>query len=226
MSTPVTPGINPPPTTYPIPAPGDGVTSANTLQYVQPIVDAIGWLQSKVPGANPVGSPIALWQHVANSSLVVSSSNWAKTYLDFTIGTPVVHQISSGSEKFMIPLNLVPGTVIDSMNLYCIGSWTLVSGTTHGANLPVTMPLLELFKLNWNTALGGNSLTGSVVDSQSDTSASVVAYEEIHFIGKNLVTPEVVSPLCQYFLRVTGEQGTHYQNGFSVLAGNVLVSSS
>lgn len=217
MSTPITPAANLPPATYPIPAAGDGVTSANTAQYVQPLADSIAFLQNLTPGATPAGSPLFLWSRVGSAELENASAVWRKRYVDGTFGYSRVEQFALGVERFLMPLLIPAGATIRSMTVF-------VRGSTH-ASLPLAMPKLELIKQDLEASLSfGEPPVFTLIESQSDVSPDVTTYAQIHTISKVLGTPELVTSACIYSLRITSENGTNEVLGYHVFAGNVGVS--
>lgn len=204
MSTPITPTANIPPATYPIPAPGESVSSANTAQFVQPLADAIAWLRARVPGANAPASVL----RVCSSSERFETSGWTTT-----TGFRQVNQadvsIAWGLE---ILLNVTPGAVVRAFR-------ASVQAQAHGA-LPASMPTLTLWRVD--TSTGARVQVGTTA---TDPSGSTGAYAAYHTISQALGTPLTLGANEQLYMVLTGESGANSVVGLHYFNGSVDVSS-
>jgi hypothetical protein len=224
MSTPITPVPNPPPATYPIPAPGEGVTSANTAQFVQPLADSVAWVASKVPGLNPSSALINL---VLPPQLAVCSTNGGTTALttDWLLACGITtraiwfqqHLTGGDAVRYALSQSLTQGMVIHGF------AADIEAAGGHGA-LPGIMPLVSLVKSA--RAIGGAIAAHTVIDSQVDSSPTVVAYQKMHTIAKALATPETVDlSLWCYELIIVGEGAANSLVGANLADVRLSVSA-
>jgi len=220
MSTPLTPVATVPPSTYPLIAPGDGVTSANFAQTAQPIINAIAWLRGKLPGANPSSAPIDLVIPTALGMTRATSVQWVRKAVTIFTDPDVLWQQTVATQDaviFSLDSCLRQGMVISAFSCDFLGA----SG--HAGTLPGQMPTVQLFKIA--RGIGTIVQPRTLVDSIVDPTATAAAYELIHTISRTLGSPETVDlSAYRYLLYVYGEGNTNAQVGSVIISARLSVS--
>lgn len=193
MSTPLTAIPGPPPATYPLIAPGDGVTSANFAQTAQPIINTLGWVTTRIVMLSPeLAAP--------------TGSDWLLAHFGVTFRAAWVQNALTHGDSLRWPLGpyLLQGQKITAITI----DWV---AATH-ASLPATMPALSLKKTArglGTTIYAFSSPTVTNVQSVSD-SAALSPYQTLHTISVTLGTPEVVDLTAfAYELVFFGEASTN-----------------
>lgn len=224
MTLVVTPTNGPWASTLSIPADGEAVSSASVLGYMQEVANRLEFLRQRTPGANPVANLLEIVYPTA-SGLPGYAADWSQTVAGII---PVWRQGASvaatGGPLYCLDNRLQQGMSIRGM------AGDIVGKNGHGA-LPATMPTVRLLKFarSIGTAAATYIASGpamTVVDTQSDLSANVAAYEVVHVVTKTLASPEVVDLAnWNYFLQLNGEYGANFVAGTLVVNPRISVSA-
>jgi hypothetical protein len=110
----------------------------------------------------------------------------------------VMVQQTLTSTVFVIPIDVPVGTVIEALSVNCSGGY---DGNTH-SSLPANKPILRLLEIDSAGAI-------TEIDAQTDTSASVGAYDASHSIDLVLGSPYTTLGLRRYLLSFQGESGAN-----------------
>ncbi len=111
-----------------------------------------------------------------------------------------------------IDVELPDGCVVNEFHAILDGA------PAHGA-LPGAMPSVALVKTDFTS---GSVLVPTIVSTQTDTSASVAAYELAHTVSKTGLTETVTRSTHRYFIAITGEGGANFVAGLAVYAVKVV----
>jgi hypothetical protein len=200
-----------------IPQDLEPANSASIALYVQELANRLEYLRSRLPGATAPANAIDRFPALNSGYIQSSVTDWSpNAFASSNVYGYVWQQIAVAQTQARVQIPLDPllqtGMVIKAMSIdYC--------GRNHGA-LPVTMPLLELYKLprglvaysNYFLPGGGGSVAATLIDSQVDTSGSVVAFESLHAVSKTLAAAEAVDLAnFSYVLAFKGEYGVNAQ---------------
>lgn len=120
-----------------------------------------------------------------------------------TIGGLLWGQADLGGALY-IPLAPPPGRTITAFRSRVRGNLGHLTTTIH-SGLPATMPTTSLVRSKYD----GSAI--EVVDTVTDSSASVAVYDDDHDMTKTLSSPHTVSSDYSYYIRIVGEASTNAQ---------------
>ncbi len=202
MSETYTPNPANNPSAYTAPVDGDLKPVASVRVMLEGLADKaahLDWPESDATKKYPLASRL-LTRTVRAAFVPSVPANWTSLLGGAMVQTGGTPTVSGG---FQI-LDLPDGAVLSELRIYIdpIGG--------HGA-LPATMPKVQVFR--WVPATG---VSTSLV-SQTDPSASVVAYEALHVITATLGTTETIDNVNNVYAVVfDSEGGANSLNGLQV----------
>lgn len=212
MTTPLTPIATALPATVSIPSNGESLTEASLVTFVQPIINAAEFIGSRVPGANRSAVPLEIMFGAGDAGTtqgLFGSPDWV-----LTSGPSVTQRLAwvqasraiGDSIRWQLNSRLTQGMVIRGFTIDLIGQ------SSHAA-LPSIMPVARLVKSARGIGTSVYRVSApvvTIVDSQTDSSANVTAYQLLHTITKTLSSPETIDLTSfLYELIIFGEGGAN-----------------
>lgn len=186
-------------------ADGEAANSTNELLSHQDLADRTRWLYNRSIEAKGGVYQIPL----VPSMLMLGGWTQRFAWDNANNGLVQFSALVGSTDRIHIPLPALIDCSFSNVILTVDGDANGVG--PHGA-LP-TLPTVYLYKLN---AAAG---TWSLVGSQTDTSASVAAYEVLHTITYTPGPPQVMDADTQYQIQIEGESGATSINNALVIFG-------
>ncbi len=178
------------------PAAGDPRSSASVLDPVKDITDRLVYLRNRTKTKTLAGMQIPLSAFITDQETLANPDAWQYR------ARYIIEHDKSNNNKAVGEVGFWLPSGVTVTEVQCVAHGDIFVTGTH-AGLPATMPQIRFREMN---------TTGTVnyTASQSDTSASVVAYEADHAI--TCVVSRLIDPLARYMIIVDGEQGANSLN--------------
>lgn len=132
---------------------------------------------------------------------VATPSGWA---FNFSAGTCGWDMAGANSEELVLALPFRPGDSILTVTMRLEGSAT--GGGGHSA-LPANMPVIQLIRKDVTTGVF------TIVDSTTDSSANVAAYDAVHDVEISLGPGHSYVANAVYYVRIIAEGGANAEPG-------------